>query len=157
MVNKYMTQKVNSNNFQAIGRERSGVYTCHVITGDNDPVMEARVFVEVLPDNDYGDSSSISHKSQKRISSQEKPNTGTEEMKTPSHTPVKVDKVMASENVDLSGKVSSNYSEEEPEDEIPSKAEIALLVSNSMKIIFRQLSDIDQRLKHIENKVLNEQ
>ena len=131
------------------------MYTCHVITGDNDPVMEAGVFVEVLPDNDYGDTSIISPKSQKRISSQEKSNTGTEKIKTPSNTPVKVDK--ASENVDLSGKGSSNYSEEEAEDEIPSKAEIALLVSNSMKIIFRQLSDIDQRLKHIENKVLNEQ
>ena len=133
------------------------MYTCHVITGDNDPVMKAGVFVEVLPDNDHGDSSRISQNSPKKISSQEKPNTGTENIKTPSNTPVKVEKVMASENVDISGKGSSNYSEEKAEDEIPSKAEIALLVSNSMKIIFRQLSDIDQRLKHIENKVLNEQ
>ena len=130
------------------------MYTCHVITGDNDPVMEAGVYVEVLPDNDYGDSSIIIPKSQKRISSQEKSNT--EKMKTPSNTPVKVDKVNV-ENVNLSGEGSSNYFEEEAENEIPSKAEIALLVSNSMKIIFRQLSDIDQRLKHIENKVLNEQ
>ena len=133
------------------------MYTCHVITGDNDPVMKAGVFVEVLPDNDYGDSSIIIPKSQKRISSQENSNTGTKKIKTPSNTPVKVEKVMASKNVDFSGKDSSNYSEEDAEDEIPSKAEIALLVSNSMKIIFRQLSDIDQRLKHIENKVLNEQ
>ena len=132
------------------------MYTCHVITGDNDPVMEAGVFVDVLPDNDYGDSSIINPKSQKRISTQEKPNTGTEKKETPSNTPVKVDKVNV-ENVHLSGEGSSNYSEEEAENEIPSKAEIALLVSNSMKIIFRQLSDIDQRLKHIENKVLNEQ
>ena len=116
--------------------------------------MKAGVFVEVLPDNDYGDSSIIIPKSQKRISSLEKSNT--EKMKTPSNTPVKVDKVNV-ENVDLSGEGSSNYSKEEAENEIPSKAEIALLVSNSMKIIFRQLSDIDQRLKHIENKVLNEQ
>ena len=150
-----MPQKDNSNNFQAIGRERSGLYTCHVITGDIDPVMKAGVFVEVLPDNDYGDSSIIIPKSQKRISSLEKSNT--EKMKTPSNTPVKVDKVNV-ENVHLSGEGSSNYSEEEEaENEIPSKAEIALLVSNSMKIIFRQLSDIDQRLKHIENMVLNEQ
>ena len=130
------------------------MYTCHVITGDNDPVMKAGVYVEVLHDNDYGDSSIIIPKSQKRISSLEKSNT--EKMKTPSNTPVKVDKVNV-ENVNLSGEGSSNYFEEEAENEIPSKAEIALLVSNSMKIIFRQLSDIDQRLKHIENKVLNEQ
>ena len=114
--------------------------------------MEAAVFVDVLPENGHGDDSiTTSPNSPRRMPSQEKTNTVTVKTKILSNTP----EMIETEELDLMGKGSNEYSEEE--EEIPSKAEIALLVSNSMKIIFRQLSDIDQRLKHIENKVLNEQ
>lgn len=121
--------------------------------------MKAAVFVDVLPEIDHGDDSIIIQSSPRRMPSQDKLNAATVKTKTPLNTPeiIEIDKVIASGESDLSGKGSSKFSEEEEEEEIPSKAEIALLVSNSMKIIFRQLSDIDQRLKHIENKVLNEQ
>ena len=142
--------------FQAIGRERSGMYTCHVITGDQDPVMEAGVFVDVLPG--YGDDDMTTQRSQKRISSQEQ--SGPVKTNTISDTSpeiIEAEKVMTSKENDLSGKDLIEDSKDESEDEIPSKAEIALLVSNSMKIIFRQLADIDQRLKYIEKKVLKEE
>ena len=150
---------MNLNNFQAVGRERSGVYTCHVITEDQDHVMEAAVFVDVLPENGHSEDSIIIKSSPRRMPSQEKTNTATVKTKILSNSPeiIETEKVMASGELDLSGKGSNNYSEDKEEEEIPSKAEIAFLVSNSMKIIFRQLSDIDQRLKHIEKKVLNEQ
>ena len=38
--------------------------------------------------------------------------------------------------------------------EFPSRAEIGLIVSEHMRNIFRQLADIDQRLKFIESRVL---
>lgn len=142
--------------FQAIGRERSGMYTCHVITGDQDPVMEAGVFVDVLPG--YGDDDMTTQRSLKRISSQEQ--SGPVKTNTISDTSpeiIEAEKVMTSKENDLSGKDLIEDSKDESEDEIPSKAEIALLVSNSMKIIFRQLADIDQRLKYIEKKVLKEE
>ena len=142
--------------FQAIGRERSGMYTCHVITGDQDPVMEAGVFVDVLPGN--GDDDMTTQRSLKRISSQEQ--SGPVKTNTISDTSpeiIEAEKVMTSKENDLSGKDLIEDSKDESEDEIPSKAEIALLVSNSMKIIFRQLADIDQRLKYIEKKVLKEE
>ena len=131
------------------------MYTCHVITGDQDPVMEAGVFVDVLPDTGYGDDDLTTQRSLKRIPSQEQ--SGAVKKKTLSDTSpeiIEAEKVMTSKENDLSGK---DLIEDENEDEIPSKAEIALLVSNSMKIIFRQLADIDQRLKYIEKKVLKEE
>ena len=141
--------------FQAIGRERSGMYTCHVITGDQDPVMEAGVFVDVILDTGYGDDDMTTQRSLKRISSQEQ--SGAVKTKTVSdNSPeiIEAETVMTSKENDSSREDSI---EDGREEEIPSKAEIALLVSNSMKIIFRQLADIDQRLKYIEKKVLKEE
>ena len=115
-------------------------------------VMEAGVFVEVIPDNDYDESTTSIQRSTKRIISSQKQSENTNSANTPEI--VQVEKVVGSREKDFD--VSDKYLEDVIEDEIPSKAEIALLVSNSMKIIFRQLADIDQRLKHIENKVLNE-
>ena len=129
------------------------MYTCHVITGDQEPVMEAGVFVDVIPDTDYGDDDMKTHRSPKRISSQEQSGavqTNTNFINTPDI--IETETVITSTEND-----SIEFTEGEGEDEIPSKAEIALLVSNSMKIIFRQLADIDQRLKFIEKKVLKEE
>ena len=47
------------------------MYTCYVITGDQEPVMEAGVFVDVFPDTDYGNDDMKTQRSPKRISSQE--------------------------------------------------------------------------------------
>ena len=42
--------------------------------------------------------------------------------------------------------------EEEEEEDIVTRADLAKIVSSHMQTIFRQLSDIDQRLNHIENQ-----
>ena len=119
--------------------------------------MEAGVFVDVLPDTDYGDNDIATQRSPKRTSIQEQ--SGLVQTNTISINTTEIietQTVTTSKEKDSSGKDSIEFTEDEIEDKIPSKAEIALLVSNSMKIIFRQLADIDQRLKHIENKVLDE-
>ena len=129
------------------------MYTCYVITGDQEPVMEAGVFVDVFPDTDYGNDDMKTQRSPKRISSQEQSGavqTNTNFINTPDI--IETETVITSTEKD-----SIEFTEGEGEDEIPSKAEIALLVSNSMKIIFRQLADIDQRLQFIEKKVLKEE
>ena len=42
--------------------------------------------------------------------------------------------------------------EEEDEEDVVTRADLARIVSSHMQTIFRQLSDIDQRLNHIENQ-----
>ena len=42
--------------------------------------------------------------------------------------------------------------EEEEEEDVVTRADLARIVSSHMQTIFRQLSDIDQRLNHIENQ-----
>ena len=42
--------------------------------------------------------------------------------------------------------------EEEKEEDIVTRADLARIVSSHFQTIFRQLSDIDQRLNHIENQ-----
>ena len=56
------------------------------------------------------------------------------------------------------GRVEMEDQDQDQEDsyggEFPSRAEIGLIVSEHMRNIFRQLADIDQRLKFIESRVL---
>ena len=47
------------------------MYTCHVITGHQEPVMEAGVFVDVVPDTDYGDDDVTTQMRPKSLSSKE--------------------------------------------------------------------------------------
>ena len=42
--------------------------------------------------------------------------------------------------------------EEEDEEDVVTRADLARIVSSHMQTIFRQLSDIDQRLNHIEKQ-----
>ena len=75
-------------------------------------------------------------------------------------SPTRVVEATASEEND-SQSDGSNGAEMEDQDqedsyggEFPSRAEIGLIVSEHMRNIFRQLADIDQRLKFIESRVL---
>ena len=150
-----VTFKINyfaiQQSFQAIGTERSGIYTCHVIKEDQSPDMEASVFVDVQPETDSQMSNNKDFGDNIKKSETVEPIADTFE---------KVEKKEAGlskhTHFAVTDSKDDSFKEAEEENEIPSKAEIALIVSKSMGGIFRQLADIDQRLKHIENKVLDE-
>ena len=113
--------------------------------------MEASVFVDVQPETDsqmsnnkdFGDNIKKSETVEPIADTFEK--VEKKEVGLSKHT-----------HFAVTDSKDDSFKEAEEENEIPSKAEIALIVSKSMGGIFRQLADIDQRLKHIENKVLDE-
>ena len=50
------------------------------------------------------------------------------------------------------GNLDPENEENEEEEDVLTRADLAKIVSSHMQTIFRQLSDIDQRLNHIENQ-----
>ena len=64
---------------------------------------------------------------------------------------VNISKYGAGRNTGNLAMVEEEEQEQEEED-VVTRADLARIVSSHMQTIFRQLSDIDQRLNHIENQ-----
>ena len=147
----------------------SGYYQCQVIRAAEEGagVLEAGVHVEVTvteEGREHQDTLATSRfvttiiKSSHPLSFRPRPtivSAANERM-----SPTRVVEATASEEND-SQSDGSNGAEMEDQDredsyggEFPSRAEIGLIVSEHMRNIFRQLADIDQRLKFIESRVL---
>ena len=119
-------------------RQMSGYYSCHVVQEDAETQLKAEIFVEVKSE-------------MPEIKMQQSPEE-TSQATTSTKPIVKGPKMNQKEKVQ-SQKIYDEKDQDEPDNDIfPTKAEIALVVANHMKVIFRQLSDIDQRLKMLEEK-----
>ena len=51
--------------------------------------------------------------------------------------------------------IDADEDETDDMEEMPNRGDIVRLVSKHMRTVFRQLTDINQRLQHLEDKVLN--
>ena len=65
---------------------------------------------------------------------------------------VNISKYGAGRNTGNLAMVEEEEQEKEQEEDVVTRADLARIVSSHMQTIFRQLSDIDQRLNHIENQ-----
>ena len=116
----------------------SGYYSCHVVQEDAQTQLRAEIFVEVKSE-------------MPEIKMQQSPEE-TSPAKTSTKPIVKDPEMNQKEKVYLESQKKFDEKDEQDNDIFPTKAEIALVVANHMKVIFRQLSDIDQRLKMLEEK-----
>ena len=116
----------------------SGYYSCHVVQEDAETQLKAEIFVEVK-------SEMPEIKMQQSVKE-------TFPAKTSAQPIVKDPEMNQKEKGYFNSQKKFDEKDEQDNDIFPTKAEIALVVANHMKVIFRQLSDIDQRLKILEEK-----
>ena len=116
----------------------SGYYSCHVVQEDAQTQLRAEIFVEVK-------SEMPEIKMQQSLEETSQAKTSTKEI-------VKDHEMNQKGKGYFKSQKKYDEKDEQDNDIFPTKAETALVVANHMKVIFRQLSDIDQRLKMLEEK-----
>lgn len=140
-------------NPKAVRREMSGYYQCQVIRAAEEGagVLEAGVHVEVTVTEDGQE-----HQDTLRTPRPTMVSASNQRMSSTRAVEASVSEEDDSQSDGSEGRVEMEDQDQEDSygGEFPSRAEIGLIVSEHMRNIFRQLADIDQRLKFIESRVL---